>query len=68
MPRMASVHENQFLSNGVCRGRWLELAGRVLDGHRLTEAEGLAVLRAGDRDAAGQLAPPRGLTLWEVGY
>ena len=45
---MPSVHENQFLSNGICRGPWLELAGRVLDGHRLTEAEGLAVLRAGD--------------------
>ena len=30
--------------------------------------EMLAVLRAGDRDTAGQLAPPRGLCLWEVGY
>lgn len=30
--------------------------------------EMMAVLRAGDRDAAGQLAPPRGLSLWEVGY
>ena len=30
--------------------------------------EMMAVLRSGDRDAAGQLAPPRGLTLWEVGY
>jgi hypothetical protein len=28
----------------------------------------LAVLRAGDRNLAGQLAPPRGLCLWEVGY
>jgi len=45
---MPSVHENQFLSNGVCRGRWLDLAGRVLDGHRLTAEEGLSVLRAGD--------------------
>ena len=30
--------------------------------------EMLAVLRAGDRDTAGQLAPPRGLCLWDVGY
>jgi tRNA pseudouridine38-40 synthase len=30
--------------------------------------EMLTVLRAADRDAAGQLAPPRGLCLWEVGY
>jgi tRNA pseudouridine38-40 synthase len=28
----------------------------------------MAILRACDRDAAGQLAPPRGLCLWEVGY
>jgi tRNA pseudouridine38-40 synthase len=28
----------------------------------------LAVLRAGDRAAAGQVAPPHGLCLWEVGY
>jgi hypothetical protein len=28
----------------------------------------MSILRAGDRDAAGQLAPPRGLCLWEVGY
>ena len=28
----------------------------------------MGILRAGDREAAGQLAPPRGLCLWEVGY
>jgi tRNA pseudouridine38-40 synthase len=28
----------------------------------------MAILRAGDRNTAGQLAPPRGLCLWEVGY
>jgi len=28
----------------------------------------MAILLARDRDAAGQLAPPRGLCLWEVGY
>jgi tRNA pseudouridine38-40 synthase len=28
----------------------------------------MAIIRAGDRDAAGQVAPPRGLCLWEVGY
>jgi tRNA pseudouridine38-40 synthase len=28
----------------------------------------MAIIRAADRDAAGQLAPPRGLSLWEVGY
>lgn len=28
----------------------------------------MAILRGKDRNAAGQLAPPRGLCLWEVGY
>jgi tRNA pseudouridine38-40 synthase len=28
----------------------------------------LAVLRSGDRAQAGQLAPPHGLCLWDVGY
>jgi tRNA pseudouridine38-40 synthase len=28
----------------------------------------MTILRARDRDAAGQLAPARGLCLWEVGY
>jgi len=28
----------------------------------------MGILRAADREAAGPLAPPRGLCLWEVGY
>jgi tRNA pseudouridine38-40 synthase len=28
----------------------------------------LPILRAGDRSKAGELAPPSGLCLWEVGY
>jgi tRNA pseudouridine38-40 synthase len=28
----------------------------------------MGILRARDREAAGQLAPPRGLCLWDVGY
>jgi tRNA pseudouridine38-40 synthase len=28
----------------------------------------MAIMRSGDRNAAGQLAPPRGLCLWDVGY
>jgi tRNA pseudouridine38-40 synthase len=30
--------------------------------------EVLGILNAADRDAAGNLAPPRGLCLWDVGY
>ena len=33
-----------------------------------TPGDIMAIIRAADRDAAGQLAPPRGLCLWEVGY
>jgi hypothetical protein len=28
----------------------------------------LSILRARDRQAAGTVAPPQGLTLWEVAY
>jgi tRNA pseudouridine38-40 synthase len=35
---------------------------------RRTPGEMLAIIRAADREAAGQLAPPRGLCLWDVGY
>jgi len=31
-------------------GRWHELAARVLEGHRLTAAEGLSILRSGDQE------------------
>lgn len=31
-------------------GRWHELAGRVLQGHRLTADEGLSILRSGDEE------------------
>jgi tRNA pseudouridine38-40 synthase len=33
-----------------------------------TPGEVAGVLRAADRSAAGQVAPPHGLVLWEVGY
>ena len=35
---------------------------------RRRPGEMMAVLRSGDRNTAGQLAPARGLCLWEVGY
>jgi tRNA pseudouridine38-40 synthase len=35
---------------------------------RREAAEMAAVLAAADRSAAGPLAPPQGLILWEVGY
>ena len=35
---------------------------------RIRPGDILAILRARDRNAAGRLAPPNGLCLWEVGY
>ena len=42
------------MTNNYCR--WRELAQRVLDGHRLTPDEGLAVLRSGDEELLDLLA------------
>lgn len=35
---------------------------------RLSAGDVLGILRGGDRQGAGDLAPPQGLTLWSVGY
>jgi tRNA pseudouridine38-40 synthase len=35
---------------------------------KLRPSDVMRILRSGDRNAAGQVAPPSGLTLWEVGY
>ncbi len=35
---------------------------------RIDAAEIPAILAARDRNAAGQVAPPTGLTLWHIGF
>ncbi|MFN8026421.1 MAG: tRNA pseudouridine(38-40) synthase TruA [Acidimicrobiia bacterium] len=35
---------------------------------KLTPSDVVRIMRGGDRQAAGRVAPPHGLTLWEVGY
>ena len=53
---MTSVHENRLAGTIPASGRWAELAARVLRGHRLSEDEGLAILRAGDEELLDLLA------------
>ena len=46
------------------------IVGTMVDvglGHR-SAGEMAAILRAGDRSVAGQVAPPTGLVLWTGGY
>jgi len=47
---MTSVHDLQPVSTGDTPNRWHELAGRVLAGHKLTEEDGLAILRSDDNE------------------
>ena len=57
-------------ANAFCHQMVRSLVGTLVDlglGRR-SPGEMTAMLRAGDRHAAGQVAPPRGLCLWEVTY
>ncbi len=53
---MNKIPENQRVSNVAQHGCWDELAAAVLDGHRLTATEGLAILRADDDELLDLLA------------
>ena len=53
---MNKIHEIGPVSIAPSPGRWQELAGRVLDGYRLTANEGLAILRAYDEELLDLLA------------
>jgi len=53
---MKNVCEEQSIEADLYSGRWHELACRVLEGHRLTEEEGLAILRSGDEELLDVLA------------
>jgi tRNA pseudouridine38-40 synthase len=46
------------------------IVGTLVDvgGGRLRPSDVLRILRSRDRQAAGRVAPPHGLTLWDVGY
>ncbi|MGO9601203.1 MAG: biotin synthase BioB [Isosphaeraceae bacterium] len=53
---MKNVCEDRPIEADLYSGRWHELACRVLKGHRLTEEEGLAILRSGDEELLDVLA------------
>jgi biotin synthase len=53
---MKDVFEDRLIEAARPSGRWQELACRVLEGQRLSEGEGLAILRAGDEELLDVLA------------
>jgi tRNA pseudouridine38-40 synthase len=60
----------EIRANAFCHQMVRSLVGLLVEvgvGRRRA-GDVLGVLRARDRAAAGQLAPPHGLCLWEVGY
>lgn len=57
-------------ASAFCHQMVRSICGTLVDVglRRLTPADVNAILRARDRAVAGQIAPPMGLVLWEVGY
>ncbi len=53
---MKDVIEDQLIKAPRTSGRGQELANRVLEGQRLSESEGLAILRSGDEEILDVLA------------
>ena len=57
-------------ATSFCHQMVRSIVGTMVDvglGHR-SAGEMAAILHAGDRNVAGQVAPPTGLVLWDVGY
>jgi len=57
-------------ANAFCHQMVRSITGTLVDVGlgRLTAGEMASILRARDRNRAGQVAPPHGLCLWEVAY
>jgi tRNA pseudouridine38-40 synthase len=60
----------EIQANAFCWQMVRSLVGTLVDVGlgKLRPGDMMAILRAADREAAGPVAPPRGLCLWEVGY
>lgn len=74
--RWSDVHGDGTLrrfeirANAFCHQMVRSIVGTLVDVGlgRLSPGDVRPILMAGDRGAAGQVAPPSGLVLWEVGY
>lgn len=57
-------------ANAFCHQQVRSITGTLVDVGlgKISPGEILGILRAKNRRAAGQVAPPEGLCLWEVGY
>jgi tRNA pseudouridine38-40 synthase len=60
----------EIRANAFCRRMVRSIVGTLVDAGagKLRPSDLLRILRSGDRNAAGRVAPPAGLTLWDVGY
>jgi tRNA pseudouridine38-40 synthase len=60
----------EITGSAFCHQMVRSITGTLVDVglHRLSPADVHAILHARDRAFAGQVAPPEGLILWEVGY
>jgi tRNA pseudouridine38-40 synthase len=60
----------EIRANAFCWQMVRSIVGTLVDigAGRRTPGDVLTMMRACDRNAAGQVAPPRGLCLWDVGY
>lgn len=60
----------EIRANAFCHQMVRSIVGTMVDAGsgRLNAGDIRGILLAKDRQAAGQVAPPHGLCLWEVGY
>jgi len=60
----------EIVANAFCWQMVRSVVGTLVEvgTAKRTPGEIMAILRSRDRSAAGQVAPPHGLCLWEVGY
>ena len=60
----------EIRANAFCHQMVRSIVGTLVDVglHRIAPGAISGILRSGARGQAGQVAPPEGLTLWEVGY